>query len=106
MRIFYLVDDIGATFTFDHLTKTLFTEVEGIGIERDNTYVNFDGTYKLVKRENPMGNISGKIIFLNGYEGYTEFLNYLKKCKCKFHLSKAYTQKNIQITSVYFYTFS
>ena len=81
MRIFYLVDDIGATFTFDHLTKALFTEVEGIGIERDNTYVNFDGTYKLVKRENPMGSISGKIIFLNGYEGYTEFLNYLKKCR-------------------------
>ena len=80
MRIFYLVDEIGATFTFNHLTKALFTEVEGVGIERDNTYVNFDGTYKLVKRENPMGTISGKIIFLNGYAGYTEFLNFLKNC--------------------------
>lgn len=78
MRIFYLVDDIGSTFTFNHLTKALFTEVEGVGIERENTYVNFDGNYKLVKRENPMGSISGKIIFLNGYEGYTEFLNFLK----------------------------
>lgn len=79
MRIFYLVDDIGSTFTFNHLTKALFTEIDGVGIERTNTYLNFDGTYKLVKREHPMGAISGKIIFLNGYVGYTEFLNFLKK---------------------------
>ena len=79
MREFYLVDEVGATFTFNHLTKVLLTEVEGIGIERENTYVNFDGTYKLVKSENPLGTISGKIIFLEGYVGYTEFLNFLKK---------------------------
>lgn len=78
MREFYLVDEVGATFTFDHKTKVLFTEVEGIGIERDNTYMNFDGTYKLVKRESPLGSISAMLIFLNGYSGYTEFLNFLK----------------------------
>ena len=79
MREFYLVDEVGSTFTFDHKTKVLFTEVEGIGIERDNTYMNFDGTYKLVKRESPLGSISSMLIFLNGYSGYTEFLNFLKK---------------------------
>lgn len=79
MRQIYLVDSVGSTFTFNHLTKTLFTELEGVGIERDNEYLNYNGTYKLAKSEHPMGQVSGKIIFLNGYVGYTEFINYLKK---------------------------
>jgi len=81
MRQFYLVDEVGSTFYFDYRNSTLITGVDGIGIVRENTYLNFNGTYKLAKRENPKSQIIGTIIFLKGYAGYTNFLNFLKKCK-------------------------
>ena len=81
MRQIYIVDSVGSTFTFNHLTKALFTDIEGVGIDRENKYLNFGGTYKLAEKKNPIGSITGKIIFLNGYEGYTEFLNFLKNNK-------------------------
>ena len=81
MRQIYIVDSVGSTFTFNHLTKALFTDIEGVGIDRENKYLNYDGTYKLAEKKNPIGSITGKIIFLNGYEGYTEFLNFLKNNK-------------------------
>lgn len=80
MRQFYLVDDVGSTFYFDYRMSTLLVEVDGIGIKRSNTYLNFSGTYKLAKRENPQSQITGTLIFLKGYYGYTEFLRYLNKC--------------------------
>lgn len=79
MRQFYLVDEIGSTFFFDYRSSTLISDLDGLGVERSNTYLNFDGTYKLAKRENPKGTISGTLTFLKGYEGYTAFLAFLKK---------------------------
>lgn len=81
MRQFYLVDDVGSTFIFDYRYSTLLIGVDGIGVSRENTYLNYSGTYKLVKRINPRTQISGTIVFLKGYAGYTNFLNYLKNCK-------------------------
>lgn len=79
MRQFYLVDDIGSTFFFDYRMATLLTNVDGIGIKRSNTYLNFSGTYKLAKKENPQSQITGTLVFLQGYAGYTDFLKYLNK---------------------------
>ena len=98
MRQIYLVDSVGSTFTFNHLTKALFTEIEGVGIDRENKYLNFGGTYKLAEKKNPIGSIAGKIIFLNGYEGYTEFLNFLKNNKGDLRLF--YKADNLKYTFV------
>ena len=38
MRQIYIVDSVGSTFTFNHLTKALFTEIEGVGIDRENKF--------------------------------------------------------------------
>ena len=86
MRQLYLVDEIGATFTFGKSTNTYLVDVEGLGVERDNTYLNFDGTYKLAKRDNPKTEISGTVVFIDAYEGYTSFLNYLRKAQGSFRL--------------------
>ncbi|HMM00901.1 MAG TPA: phage tail family protein [Bacilli bacterium] len=101
MRQLYLVDEIGATFTFGKSTNTYLVDVEGLGVERDNTYLNFDGTYKLAKRDNPKTEISGTIVFLDAYEGYTSFLNYLRKAQGSFRLFyKADTLKYIYVELV------
>lgn len=81
MREYYLVDEIGSNFFFDNRCGALLVNVEGVGVIRDNTYLNFAGTYKLASSNNPLVQISGTIIFLKGYAGYTNFLNYLKKAR-------------------------
>lgn len=98
MRQIYLVDSVGSTFTFNHLTNSYITELEGLGIERDNSYLNFDGTYKLAKREHSMGQITGKIIFLDGYKGYTNFINFLKRNSGELRLF--YEADNLKYTFV------
>lgn len=98
MRQIYLVDSVGSTFTFNHLTNSYITELEGLGIERDNSYLNFDGTYKLAKREHSMGQIAGKIIFLDGYKGYTNFINFLKRNNGELRLF--YEADNLKYTFV------
>lgn len=101
MRQLYLVDEIGATFTFGKSTNTYLVDVEGLGVERDNTYLNFDGTYKLAKRDNPKTEISGTVVFIDAYEGYTSFLNYLRKAQGSFRLFyKADTLKYIYVELV------
>lgn len=79
MREFYLVDDVGTTFYFDYRMKTLITNVTGLGINRSNTYLKYDNTYKLAKKEDAKSSINATLIFLDGYNGYTLFLNFLKK---------------------------
>ena len=81
MRQFYLVDEVGATFYFDYRFSTLLVGIDGIGVSRDNVYLNYSGTYKLANRINPRTQITGTVVFLKGYNGYTNFLNYLKNCK-------------------------
>lgn len=81
MRQFYIVDEVGATFYFDYRSSTLITGIDGIGVTRENTYLDYSGTYKLANRINPRTQITGTLIFLKGYAGYTNFLNYLKNVK-------------------------
>jgi len=86
MRKIYIVDETGATFEFNHQTKTLLVNLSGLGIERDNSYLSFENVYKLAKREYPIGSISGTLIFKERYDGYTKFLNYIKKSKSPLRL--------------------
>lgn len=79
MRALYLVDEVGTTYFFDYRTNTLITNLSGLGIERSNTYVKFDETYETAKIENSLSQISATLIFLDGYEGYKKFLNFVRK---------------------------
>lgn len=81
MRHFYLLNKKGSAFYFDYRTSTLFSNPAGLGINKENTYLKFDFDYLEIKEDNPISEISGTLIFLKGYKGYHEFLNYLKDSK-------------------------
>lgn len=79
MRQIYLVDEVGATFFFDYRHSTLISDIGGLGINRSNSYLQYSDTFTLAKKSNPINQIQGTLTFLQGYTGYSKFLNYLRR---------------------------
>jgi len=79
MRILYLRNQAGEKLYLSYKDSILISSLSGLGFSKTLTYVKFDNTYSLVKQENPLGNITMSLIFLEGYQGYSQFLDYLSR---------------------------
>ena len=79
IRQFYLVDEVGMTYFFDYRNKTLISDISNLGFSKTNTYLKYDDEYSLVKTENPQETLQFKVVFLEGYKGYSDFLNFYRK---------------------------
>ncbi len=79
MREFYLVNEVGTTYFFNHKNKTLISNINDLGFSKNNTYLNFEDDYVLVESKNPQGSLGFKVIFQRGYSGYTEFITFIRK---------------------------
>ncbi len=79
MRQFYLVNEIGSTYFFDHRNDTLISNVGDLGFSKDLTYLQYGNSYTLVNSKLSQGSLNFQVIFLKGYQGYNDFLNYIKK---------------------------
>ena len=79
IRQFYLVDEVGQTYFFDYRNNTLVSDITDLGFSKNNTYLKYDDEYSLVKTENPQNTIQFKVVFLEGYKGYSNFLNFYRK---------------------------
>ena len=79
MREFYFSNQNGEIYYLSYRNNTLATEVTGLGFEKELVYLKYDNEYKKGKEENPISTINMKLIFLEGYKGYSSFLNYLKR---------------------------
>ena len=44
MRQFYLVNEIGSTYFFDHRNDTLISNVGDLGFSKDLTYLQYDNS--------------------------------------------------------------
>ena len=81
IRKFYLESTSGTRFYFDYRTGCLISAPTGLGFNQEITYLKFDTFYERVDMTQPLGEIQATIVFLRGYRGYTELLNFLKTSK-------------------------
>ena len=79
IRQFYLVDEVGNTYFFDYRNKALISDISNLGFSKTNTYLKYEDEYSLVKSENPQETIDFKVVFLEGYKGFADFLAFYRK---------------------------
>lgn len=81
MRKLYLVNEVGTAYYFDYRTGTLIASIADIGFQKDNTYITYKNTYTKVDEKNPQVTLEFGLVFLAGYQGYTDFLKYVRESK-------------------------
>lgn len=79
IRKLFLMNEKGGVFNFDYTTQVLITELDGLGFRHDITYLKYGNYYNRVDKEHPLTKINARLVFLNGYKGYTDLLEYLKR---------------------------
>lgn len=86
MRQFYLVNEVGTTYFFDFHTKTLIGGIDNIGFEKENTFLTYENSFKKVDEKVPQTTISFSVVFQEGYEGYSKFLNFIRHSRKQLRL--------------------
>src|SRR5690625_684604 len=77
IRKFYLENSKGQVFNFNYYNGCLLTDISGLGFSYNINYLKYDHIYETVKKDEPLGEISFDIIFLEGYSGYQKLIDYL-----------------------------
>jgi hypothetical protein len=81
MRKLYLVNEIGTTYFFSFKNGTLIEGLDGFGFEYDIEYQEYDARFVESKRTSPQRTISLDLVFLNGYQGFTAWREFVTKSK-------------------------
>jgi hydroxymethylpyrimidine pyrophosphatase-like HAD family hydrolase len=68
IRQFYLVDEVGNTYFFDHRNKSLISDITNLGFSKTNTYLKYDDEYSLVKIKPYNGRRTEAIKHLSRYD--------------------------------------
>jgi len=79
MRNIYLQNQSGEKLYLSYKDNILISSLSGLGFSKTLTYVKFNNTYSMVKQENPIEKITLYLVFLEGYQGYCQFLDYLSR---------------------------
>lgn len=77
IRKFYLENSKGQVFNFNYYSGCLLANITGLGFSYNVSYLKYDHIYNTVKKDEPLGEISFDIIFLDGYLGYQKLIDYL-----------------------------
>lgn len=105
IRQFYLENEYGEIYYFDHRTQTIITQASGLGFALDIKYLEYNRIYAKSEYQIPLSEISETLVFLKGYQGYKTFVDYLSKSKKEHKLHyitpafKAYTIVDISSLS-------
>ena len=70
IRKFHLENSKGQKFNFKYSTGVLLTDVQGLGFALELSYLKYNHIHKTVKKDSPLAEISGVLVFIDGYEGY------------------------------------
>ena len=81
IRQFYLENEYGEIYYFDHRSQTIITQASGLGFALDIKYLEYNRIYAKSEYQIPLSEISETLIFLRGYQGYKGFVDYLSKSK-------------------------
>lgn len=77
IRKFYLENSKGQVFNFNYYNGCLLANINGLGFSYKISYLKYDHIYTAVKKDEPLGEISFDIVFLDGYSGYQKLIDYL-----------------------------
>jgi len=77
IRKFYLENSKGDQFIFNYYKGFLIANISGLGFSYNMNYLKYSHVYHSVKKDEPLGEIQFDIIFLDGYKGYQELIDYL-----------------------------
>ena len=77
IRKFYLENSKGQVFNFNYYNGCLLANITGLGFSYNVSYLKYDHIYNTIKKDEPLGEISFDIIFLDGYLGYQKLIDYL-----------------------------
>src|SRR5690554_4566362 len=91
MRELYFKNDIGVDFKLNK--DVLVSSIEGIGIIKENVYFGYGSKSEKFSSLTPISQISLGLVFMKGYAGYLEFVDYIKKSKSLYLHYKAVDEK-------------
>jgi hypothetical protein len=86
IRRLILENASGHRFSFDHSTGCLISALSGLGFTQELTYLKYDTFFDRALASQGVNEIQATIVFLRGYQGYTAFLDFLKRTDASFKL--------------------
>jgi hypothetical protein len=86
IRQFYLENEYGDIYYFNHRNQTIISQVSGLGFSLDLKYLEYSRFYSRSEYNIPLSEITETIIFLRGYEGYKTFVDYISKSNKEYKL--------------------
>jgi len=86
IRQFYLENEYGETYYFNHKNQTLISQVSGLGFSLDVKYFEYSRFYSKSEYNIPLSEINETLIFMNGYVGYKAFVDYISMSNKEFKL--------------------
>lgn len=79
IRQFYLENEYGDLYYLNYKNRTLISQVSGLGFSLDLKYLEYSNLYSKSEYDMPLSEIQETLIFLDGYQGYKKFMDYLAK---------------------------
>jgi len=79
IRQFYLENEYGDIYYFNHKNQTIISQVSGLGFSLDLKYLEYSQFYQKSDYNIPLTEITETLIFLKGYQGYKHFVDYISK---------------------------
>jgi len=86
IRQFYLENEYGDVYYFNHKNQTLISQVSGLGFSLDMKYLEYSRLYSRSEYNIPLSEITETIIFLKGYQGYKSFVDFISKSNKEYKL--------------------
>lgn len=86
IRQFYLENEYGDIYYFNHKNQTLISQVSGLGFSLDLKYLEYSRFYSRSEYNIPLSEISETLIFLKGYQGYKSFVDFISKSNKEYKL--------------------
>jgi hypothetical protein len=103
MRKLYLVNEVGTTYYLDYRNNTLIESLDGFGFDFNIEYQDFADKFVENKRKVQQRIINVTLLFLEGYEGFTiwrEFITNTKKMRLYYFADGLkYCYVNVKSTS-------
>ena len=86
IRQFYLENEYGDIYYFNHKNQTLISQVSGLGFSLDMKYLEYSRFYSRSEYNIPLSEITETIVFLKGYQGYKSFVDFISKSNKEYKL--------------------
>lgn len=86
IRQFYIENEYGDIYYFNHKNQTIISQVSGLGFSLDLKYLEYNHFYARSEYNIPLSDITETIVFLRGYQGYKDFVDFISKSNKEYKL--------------------